>query len=78
MCRRGGLLPRCSPGLSEPDQTAHHGCAWLLTHAGFCWVQVHYMQTGGRSKLLAKQDARPSLRDLRCVVVSECCEHVLE
>ncbi len=31
--------------------------------------QVHYMQTGGRSKLLAKEDARPTLRDLRCASV---------
>ena len=36
---------------------------------GVC-PQVHYMQTGGRSKLLAREDARPSMQDLRCALLT--------
>ncbi len=61
-----GLAARL-PGMSRLQFNRPEGCLSQKQTAGVCGAaQVHYMQTGGRSKLLSQEPQQPTMKDLRC------------
>ena len=52
-------VPASLQKLSRVSQSESRQAAWE-------GVQVHYMQTGGRSKLLSQEPQQPTMKDLRC------------